>query len=321
MTSGKARRRFRRRRATLTGLDRAAQNRRVASPYPPLRRWGQNFLVDSAAAARIVSAAAIQPGESVVEIGPGDGALTRHLAETGGNLLAVEIDPRRAEALAREFSGTSRVAIETGDALERSIGERLAGRGLSLPAAVVGNLPYNAATPILRAAVRERTAISRIIATVQKEVAQRLVGRPGSDQYGFLSVETAFFADAEILFDLPPGAFRPRPKVVSAVVRLRPKRPPMEGPALERLIDLASRAFRTRRKTLPNALAAGASRREWEVALAAIGKLPSARGEELSPGEFVALAAATAGPQPPARSPASADAAEPGGDGEEGPRR
>ncbi|HET7453685.1 MAG TPA: rRNA adenine N-6-methyltransferase family protein, partial [Thermoanaerobaculia bacterium] len=105
----------------------------MGSPYPPLRRWGQNFLVDPAAAARIVSAAAIQPGESVVEIGPGDGALTRHLAETGGNLLAVEIDPRRAEALAREFAGRTRVAIERGDALERSIGERLARRGLSLP--------------------------------------------------------------------------------------------------------------------------------------------------------------------------------------------
>ena len=274
----------------------------MGSPYPPLRRWGQNFLVDPAAAARIVAAAAIRPEESVVEIGPGDGALTRLLAGTGGNILAVEIDPLRAEALRAEFASAFNVAIEAGDALERPIAERLAARGLAPPAAVVGNLPYNVATPILRAAVRERAAVSRIVATVQKEVAERLVARPGADGYGYLSVETAFFADAEILFDLRPGAFRPRPKVVSAVVRLRPKPPPASGPALERLIDLVSRAFRSRRKTLANALAAGASRRIWEEALAAMGKSRSIRAEELAPGDFVALAAA-AGLHSPAPSP------------------
>ncbi|HET9794872.1 MAG TPA: 16S rRNA (adenine(1518)-N(6)/adenine(1519)-N(6))-dimethyltransferase RsmA [Thermoanaerobaculia bacterium] len=269
----------------------------MASPFPPLRRWGQNFLVDPSAAARIVAAAAVSPGESIVEIGPGDGALTRLLARTGGNLLAIEIDPLRAGALTRELAPLGNVAVETGDALDLPIGDRLAAHRLAPPAVVVGNLPYNVATPILRAAVRERGAVSRIVATVQKEVARRLVARPGSDDYGYLSLETAFFADGEVLFDLPPGAFRPRPKVTSAVVRLRPKAPPVPGVALDRLLALASRAFQSRRKTLPNALAAGGSRREWERALASIGRLPTARAEELSPEEFVALAAAGPGPE------------------------
>jgi len=290
----------------------------VTSPFPPRRRWGQNFLVDSFAAARIVAAAAVSPGETVVEIGPGDGALTRLLAVAGGTLLAIEIDPRRAAALARELSPLGNVVVEEGDALARPVGDRLRGHALALPAVVVGNLPYNVATPILRAAVRERDAVSRVVATVQKEVARRLVARPGSDDYGFLSVETAFFAAGEILFDLSPGAFRPRPKVVSSVVRLRPKAPPAEGEALARLLDLTSRAFLFRRKTLANALAGKGPRREWEGALAAIGKSASVRAEELSPEEFVALAAA-ARTHPPAPSPAftgGAAAAGPGGEGE-----
>lgn len=282
----------------------------MRSPFPPRRRWGQNFLVDRSAAERIVKAAEIAPGESVVEIGPGDGALTRGLAAAGGRLLAIEIDPARADALAAEFAGNENVVIEGGDALDRTVGERLRGRGWALPAVVVGNLPYNAATPILRAAVREDDAVSRIVATVQREVARRMIARPGSDDYSYLSLFMAMFCRAEILFDLPPGAFRPRPNVVSSVVRLRTRRP--EDPAsVERVLTVASRAFGARRKTLANAMGGGAERAPWEAALAAIGKPPTARAEELSPEEFVALAAASAAkPHPLTPSP--------GGEGEEG---
>jgi len=282
----------------------------VRSPFPPRRRWGQNFLVDRGAANRIVAAAGIVPGESVVEIGPGDGALTRGLAEAGGRLLAIEIDPARADALAAEYDGRADVIVERGDAVDRPIGERLAERGWARPAVVVGNLPYNAATPILRSAVREPDAVSRIVATVQKEVALRLFARPGSDDYGYLSVFMALFSHGEILFDLPPGAFRPRPNVTSSVVRLRTRRPSDDIPP-DRVLDVASRAFRSRRKTLPNAVGAGDARALWEAALATIGKAPTARAEELSPEEFVALAAAedAANPHPPTRSP--------GGEGED----
>ena len=256
-----------------------------------------------------MKAAEIAPGESVVEIGPGDGALTRGLAAAGGRLLAIEIDPARADALGAEFAGRADVVIEGGDALERTIAERLAERGWPGPAVVVGNLPYNAATPILRAAVRESGAVSRIVATVQREVARRMVARPGSDDYGYLSLFMAIFCDVEILFDLPPGAFRPRPSVVSSVVRLR-TRPP--AGRVERVLAIASRAFGARRKTLPNALGRGAGRASWETALAEIGKPPTARAEELSPEDFMALAAAAeAKPHPPAPSP--------GGEGEDEP--
>ena len=258
-----------------------------------------------------MNAAAIVSGESVVEIGPGDGALTRGLAAAGGRLLAIEIDPARAGALGAEFAGRADVVIEAGDALERTIAARLVERGWPGPAVVVGNLPYNAATPILRAAVRESGAVSRIVATVQREVARRMIARPGSDDYGYLSLFMAMFCDVEILFDLPPGAFRPRPNVVSSAVRLR-TRPPASEPAVERVLEIASRAFGSRRKTLPNALGGSAGRASWERALAEIGRPPTARAEELSPEDFVALAAAAeARPHPPAPSP--------GGEGEDEP--
>lgn len=304
----------------------------MRSPFPPRKKWGQHFLADPAAARRIVEAVRVAPGEVVVEIGPGDGALTRGLAARGARLLAVEIDPRRAAALVLEFAGNSDVSIETGDALDRSIGERLAERSLPPPAAVVGNLPYNVATPILRRAVAERDAVSRVVATVQKEVAQRFAARPGSDAYGYLSVWSALSCEAEILFDLPAGAFRPRPKVTSSVLRLVPK--PAPGPEALEALDLASRAFAARRKTLANAVGGGPDRNRWIAALAAIGKPPTARAEELSAADFVALARAAreAKPHPPTPSPASAQgaacrersaagAAGPGGEGEQGGRR
>jgi 16S rRNA (adenine1518-N6/adenine1519-N6)-dimethyltransferase len=158
--------------------------------------------------------------------------------------------------------------------------------------------------------VRESGAVSRIVATVQREVARRMIARPGSDDYGYLSLFMAIFCDGEILFDLPPGAFRPRPNVVSSVVRLRTRSARGDG-AVERVLDIASRAFGARRKTLPNALGGGAARSFWETALAEIGKAPTTRAEELSPEDFVALAAAAdaAKPHPPAPSP--------GGEGEE----
>jgi 16S rRNA (adenine1518-N6/adenine1519-N6)-dimethyltransferase len=229
------------------------------------------------------------PGESVIEIGSGDGALTRGLAKTGGRVLAIEIDPRRAAALGRDLAGAD-VTVETGDALEKSIEERLREHGLAPPAAVVGNLPYNVGTPILRRAVRESAFVSRILATVQKEVARRFTARVGADEYGYLSVYAAFFANSEILFDLPPGAFRPRPKVTSSVLRLWPRTPALKGENLTRLLDITSRAFSSRRKTLPNALAAGGTRALWEEALAKIGKPANVRAEELTPDDFIALA-------------------------------
>lgn len=262
-----------------------------AASLPARRRWGQHFLASPETARRIVEAAALEPDATVLEVGPGDGALTRALADRAGRLLAIEIDPKRAARLASALSEDPRVRIVAGNALDRRYGEWLAGEGFPGPAVLVANLPYNAATPLVTRAVEEPEAISRAVVTVQREVARRLSARPGDADYGYLSVRTAAAARARILFDLPPGAFRPAPRVVSSVVALAPRDAPLDPVLGRRALRLASLAFRARRKTLANALSAVAPRDVWQAALAAIGRGPLARAEELSLEDYLALAA------------------------------
>lgn len=257
---------------------------------PARKRWGQHFLTRAETAERIVAAARLDSTDTVVEVGPGNGALTRPIAGRVRRLLAIEIDPWRAAALEEEFAGERRVKIARGDVLERSFAEWLARAGWKGPAVLVANLPYNAATPILLAAAAEPEAIARSVVMVQREVAERLCSRPRQASYGYLSIRAAAFARASILFDLPPGAFRPRPSVTSTVVELSPRFPPLEAALRDRALELASLGFRSRRKTLPNALSTEASREGWERALEAIGKTRKARAEELSLEDYLRLA-------------------------------
>jgi len=257
---------------------------------PARKRWGQHFLASSEAARRIVAAARVGPGDTVLEIGPGDGALTRPLLATGARLVAVEIDPLRAEALARELAGRENVAILHGDAMDRTFGQWLAAAGAPGPAVLVANLPYNVATPLLTRAIEEPEAIARAVATVQREVARRFAARPGDEEYGFLSVRAAASSRARVLFDLPPSFFRPRPRVVSSVLELTPRTPALDPILRRRAVALASLAFRSRRKTLGNALASEAPRARWEEMLADLGRSRTARAEELSLDDFLALA-------------------------------
>ena len=285
---------------TLPGVPRDVERRRgggrVRAALPVRKRWGQHFLASPQTAERIVAAARIGPADAVLEIGPGDGALTRAIAATGALLAAVEIDPLRAEALAREFGGQPRVAIRRGDVLERTYADWLAEFGWRTPAVLVANLPYNVATPILSRAIAEPGAVARVVATVQREVARRFAARPGDDDYGFLSVRAAAFAEARILFDLPPSAFRPRPRVVSSVLALVPRRSVLDADLRDRGLALASLGFRSRRKTLANALAAAGPRSVWEDALSEIGRGPRARAEELALEDWLALARASGRP-------------------------
>ena len=259
---------------------------------PARRRWGQNFLVHAETARRIVLAAELNPEESVIEVGPGDGALTGPLLAAARRVLAIEIDPARAAALARRLGSPpeDRLRVRQGDALRKSYAEHLAEEGWEPPAVLVANLPYNVATPLLTQAVEEPGTISRIVATVQREVADRLTARAGDEAYGFLSIRTAAFARARRLFDIPPGAFRPTPKVVSSVVVVRADSAP-PSPHRARALALASRAFHARRKVLPNALAGEGTRESWVRALSEIGKDARARAEELSYEDWIALAA------------------------------
>ena len=259
---------------------------------PARKRWGQNFLANPATAERIADAARIGADDTVLEIGPGEGALTRPLAARARCVVAVEIDPLRAEALAGEFGPEGNVRIFQGDVLARPFGQWLAGAGAAAggTALLVANLPYNVATPILVAAIEDRATIRRSVATVQREVARRFVARPGSDDYGYLSVRAAAHASGRILFDLPPGAFRPRPKVMSSVLELTPLPDALDADLVRRALCLASLGFNARRKTLANALSSAGPRARWESGLEALGKAAMARAEELSLEDFLALA-------------------------------
>jgi 16S rRNA (adenine1518-N6/adenine1519-N6)-dimethyltransferase len=257
---------------------------------PARKRWGQHFLVRPETATRIVDAARIGPEDTVVEVGPGDGALTRPLADRAARVLAIEIDLLRTEALRRQFAGREEVRIFGGDALDRTFGEWLSEAGWKPPAIFVSNLPYNAATAILLRAIEEEGVFSRVVGTVQKEVARRFAAVPGAEGYGYLSVRASAFAKARVLFDLPPGAFRPPPKVKSSVLELTPRSTGLGPEERKGALHLASLAFRWRRKTVPNALSSAADRRRVERELEELGRNPRARPEDLSLEDYAALA-------------------------------
>ncbi len=261
---------------------------------PARKRWGQHFLVHPGTAERIVDAARLTDLDTAIEVGPGEGALTRILKDRAGRLLAIEIDPLRTAELERDLAEEGRVRILGGNVLDRSFSEWLGEAGWTGPAVLVANLPYNVATPILVAALEEPAAIARSVATVQREVALRFAARPGGEHYGYLSVRAAAFARSRILFDLPPGAFRPRPRVVSSVLELTPREPALPADLRSRAVAIASLAFRSRRKTLPNALSAAGGRGPWEAALIAMGKDVRARAEVLDLEDYLALAASPA---------------------------
>jgi len=206
----------------------------------PKKKWGQNFLRNRAAVERIVAAIEAQPGEAIVEIGPGEGVLTEKLVELPNEVIAIEIDPELAARLRARLS----VDVRNEDALEALLPDK--------PFRAVGNLPYNVGTPILRRVIADPNC-RRAVFMLQKEVAQRLTAKPGDEQYGYLTLYAAMFASAHVLMTLGPKSFHPAPKVDSAVVVLDP-RPPVYSSDRDALIDLISASFRMRRKKLVNNL-------------------------------------------------------------------
>ena len=210
------------------------------------QKLGQHFLIKGSALERIAAAACPQPEPVVVEIGPGRGALTRKLLARAGRVVALELDPYLASHLRLKFHDDPRLEVVEGDALECNLGQW----GL---APIAGNLPYYAATTIIARTVRLPAA--RAVFLVQKEVAERLVAEPRTRAYGLLTVATAVFARARLLFEVKPSAFHPPPKVDSAVVLLEPHgAPPGLGNA-DAFLRFAAQCFRQKRKTIRNNLA------------------------------------------------------------------
>jgi 16S rRNA (adenine1518-N6/adenine1519-N6)-dimethyltransferase len=253
------------------------------------RALGQHFLRDAGIARAIVDLVAPTEKDLVVEIGPGEGALTHELARRAGRVTALEVD---RELAARLRARPELASVEVLDADARTWDYGALDRPEGGRVLVVGNLPYSVGKPILEALVEARTAIDEMALMLQKEVADRLAAPPGSKVYGALSVLTQLYCDVRLAIRVPPGAFRPPPKVDSAVVHLRVLRAPRVSLADERRFHVVVRAaFAQRRKMLANALAAGLSldldtARE---AAAAAGVDPRRRAETLTIDEFATL--------------------------------
>ncbi len=248
--------------------------------HVPRRRFGQNFLVDRRVIERIVASISPMPQERLVEIGPGQGALTAPLLERVPHLDAVEIDRDLAAALALRFT-PERLTLHLTDALAFDF----AALGCSLR--IVGNLPYNISSPLLFRLTDRIECIRDCHFMLQREVVERMAAPPGDKTYGRLSVMMQYWYAVERLFRVAPGSFRPPPQVDSAVVRLTPLRP-LSHPARDykRFARIVAEAFSHRRKTLRNALRESVPATAFETARID----PALRPEMLSAGDFVRLA-------------------------------
>ena len=264
------------------------------------KRLGQNFLADESYARRIVGALAPRADETVIEIGPGRGALTALLLEGAGRVVAVELDRELAPLLRGRFGGRANFTLVEADALEVDFCSAVAP---ARSARVAANLPYNISTAILQRLVEQRRCVTEMVLMLQREVVGRITAPPGSAERGYLTVLVEAFCDAEALFDVPPGAFRPVPKVWSTVVRLRVRDAAAAGLDERLFLRVVGAGFAQKRKTILNNLrsapedlralinsAGGAAR-----ALGAAGLDPRLRAEALTLAEWAALTLALGG--------------------------
>lgn len=266
------------------------------NPFPPTgdskkirakKRWGQNFLIDPNIAKKILDCAALQPGETVLEIGPGKGFLTKGLLARGAQVTAIEIDRELVQLIQSEI-GTfeGRLTLIQDDALRYDY------QLISAPYKVVANLPYYISTPLLFRLLEEKTRVTHMVLMLQKEVAERITATVGTKSYGALSIILQFFADVSIAFMVSGHCFHPKPKVSSAVISIKPLQKPRIGVRDEALfLKIVKGAFLYRRKQLPNALiCAGFSEAAIKTALQRLHCDPARRGETFTAHEFAALA-------------------------------
>ncbi|MBD5830115.1 16S rRNA (adenine(1518)-N(6)/adenine(1519)-N(6))-dimethyltransferase RsmA [Janibacter melonis] len=258
----------------------------------PTKQWGQNFVVDANTVRRIVRAGDVGAQDVVVEVGPGLGSLTLALLEQAHRVVAIEIDPRLAQALPETVAA---MAPSRADDLEVVHGDALRVAELPGPAptALVANLPYNVSVPVVLHLLATFSSIERVLVMVQLEVAERLAARPGSRTYGVPSVKAAWYGDVRLAGTVSRSIFWPVPNVDSGLVRIDRREPPAVEVSRAEVFACVDAAFAQRRKTLRAALKGWAGSADAaEAALVEAGIDPRTRGEQLDVAQFAALAAA-----------------------------
>lgn len=256
------------------------------------KKLGQNFLIKRGIVDEIVKAADLQEGEPVLEIGPGIGTLTQGLAQSGANVTAIELDTRLLEVLDTTLAQYSNVTIIHGDVLKLDVPSIMNNESFK----VVANLPYYITTPIIMSLLESRLPIERLVVMVQKEVALRMVAKPGTKDYGALSVAVQYYTKPDIVLDVPPKSFLPAPAVTSSVIRcvLRDK-PPVDVVDEKLFFRVVKAGFAQRRKTFANTMkTTGLSKDRIEELLAKANIDGQRRGETFTLQEFADVANAWA---------------------------
>ena len=258
------------------------------------KKFGQNFLIDTHVLEKIISAAGITKNECVLEIGPGIGTMTQYLAENAGHVVAVEIDRNLIPILKETLADYDNVTVINEDILRVDIKALAEEYNGGKPIKVVANLPYYITTPIIMGLFESGVPIDNITVMVQKEVADRMKEGPGSKDYGALSLAVQYYAEPEIVANVPPNCFIPRPNVGSAVIRLtRHKEMPVEVKDPAMMFKIIRASFNQRRKTLQNGLGNAPelpyTKEQIAAAIAEMGLTPTIRGEALSLAQFAQL--------------------------------
>ena len=258
------------------------------------KKFGQNFLIDTHVLEKIISAAGITKDDMVLEIGPGIGTMTQLLCEQAGGVAAVEIDTNLIPILKETLAEYDNVTIINEDILKVDIKKLAEEKNGGKPIKVVANLPYYITTPIIMGLFESNVPIDSITVMVQKEVADRMQVGPGTKDYGALSLAVQYYSKPQVVINVPPECFIPRPNVGSAVIRLtRYKEPPVKVRDEKLMFKLIRASFNQRRKTLANGLnnspEINFSKEEITAAIESLHKGPSIRGEALTLSEFAAL--------------------------------
>ncbi|MBE5948556.1 MAG: 16S rRNA (adenine(1518)-N(6)/adenine(1519)-N(6))-dimethyltransferase RsmA [Lachnospiraceae bacterium] len=258
------------------------------------KKFGQNFLIDTHVVDKIIRSAGLTKDDMVLEIGPGIGSLTQHLAENAGKVVAVEIDKNLIPILGETLKDYDNITIINEDILKVDINKIAKDFNGGRPIKVVANLPYYITTPIIMGLFESHVPIESITVMVQKEVADRMQVGPGTKDYGALSLAVQFYAKPEIVANVPPNCFIPRPNVGSAVIRLtRYQEPPVQVDDEALMFKLIRASFNQRRKTLVNGLSnspeVNFGKEQISGVIEVLGWSPTIRGESLTLEEFAIL--------------------------------